>query len=50
MFLESKIERNFAKACLGKKLALHTEICEFLDYQILNIGLFYRVKELFKSN
>ena len=26
--LESKIKRVFATACLGKKLAFHTEICD----------------------
>ena len=48
--VESKTKRIFAIACLGKKLVFHTEICEYFEYLISKIGLFHRVKELFKSN
>ena len=50
MYLESKPKRNFAITCLGKKLVFHTEICDYFEKRILKIGLFHRVKELFKSN
>ena len=50
MYLNSKTKRIFALACTGKKLAFHTEICEFCEKRILKIGLFHRVKELFNSN
>ena len=50
MYLECKTKRIFAVACLGKKLVFHTEICEYFEYLISKIGLFHRVKELFKSN
>ena len=49
MYLESKAKRIFAMACLGKKLVFHTEICDYSEIRILKIGLFHRVKELFKS-
>ena len=48
--LESKTEKIFGLACLGKKLAFHTEICYYFKYIILKIGLFRRVKELSKVN
>ena len=48
--VESKTKRIFAIACLGKKLVLQSEICEYFEYLISKIGLFHRVKELFKSN
>ena len=47
MYVES---RMFAISCLGKKLVLQSEICEYFEYLISKIGLFHRVKELFKSN
>ena len=47
--LECKTKRIFAIACIGKIL-LNTEICLFRKLRILKIGLFHRVKELFKSN
>ena len=48
--VESKTKRILAIACLGKKLVLQSEICEYFEYLISKIGLFHRVKELFKSN
>ena len=50
MYLDSRTKRIFAIACLGKKLVLQSEICEYFEYLISKIGLFHRVKELFKSN
>ena len=50
MELESKAERIFGIACLGKKLVFHTEICYYFKYIILKIALFRRVKELSKMN
>ena len=50
VYLELRTKRIFAIACLGKKLVFHTEICEYFEYLISKIGLFHRVKELFKSN
>ena len=29
--LESKTERVFGIACLGKKLVFHTELCDFFE-------------------
>ena len=49
-YLESISKRIFAIACLGKKLALHTEICEFCEERILKIGLFHRAKNFLKLN
>ena len=49
-YLDFKTKRGFAIDCLGKKLVFHTKTCEFREYRILKIGLFHRVKELFKSN
>ena len=48
--LECKTKKNFAIACLGKKLVFHTEICYYFKLIILKIGLFRRVKELSKVN
>ena len=39
-YLECKTKRIFAIACLGKKLAFHTEIFEYSEYLISKIGLF----------
>ena len=50
MYLESETERIFGIACLGKKLAFDTETCYYFEYIFSKIGLFDRVKELFKSN
>ena len=50
MYVESKTERIFGIACLGKKLAFDTENCYYFEYFFSKIGLFDRVKELFKSN
>ena len=47
---ESKTERIFGIACLGKKLVFHTEICYYFKDKILKICLFRLVKELFKVN
>ena len=49
-YLEFKTKRVFAIAFLGKKLAFHTEICDFFQYLILKYFNFNRVNELFKSN
>ena len=50
MYVKSKTERIFGIACLEKKLAFDTEICYYFEYFFSKIGLFDRVKELFKSN
>ena len=50
MYTESKTKRIFAIACVGKKLGFHTQICDYFEFLISKIGLFHRVKELFKSN
>ena len=50
MYVESKTETIFGIACLGKKLVFDTEICYCFEYFFSKIGLFDRVKELFKSN
>ena len=50
MYVESRTKRILAIACLGKKLVLQSEICEYFEYLISKIGLFHRVKELFNSN
>ena len=50
MYVESKKEKIFGIACLGKKLAFDTENCYYFEYFFSKIGLFDRVKELFKSN
>ena len=47
-YLECKPKIFFAIACLGKKLAFRTEICEFRDWRILTIVIFDRVIELSK--
>ena len=48
-YLDGKTKRIFGIACLGKKV-FHSEICDYFEYLISKIGLFHRVKELFKSN
>ena len=50
MYVECKTKGIFDIVCLGKKLDFHTEICYYFEYLISKIGLFHRVKELFKSN
>ena len=50
MNLESRTKRVYAIACLRKNLVLQSEICDYFEYLISKIGLFHRVKELFKSN
>ena len=42
--------RIFGIASLGKKLAFHTEICDYFKYLIFKNSIFHRVKELSKSN
>ena len=48
-YLECKTKRIFAMACLGKKLAFHTEIFEYFEYLISKIGLFCQIEEMSKS-
>ena len=48
--LESKTDKIFGITCQGKKLAFHTEICDYFQYLVFKYSIFYRVKELFKSN
>ena len=50
VYLECRRKRIFAKACLGKKLIFHTEICEFRCWRILTIVVFDWVKMLSKLN
>ena len=50
MYVESETERIFGIAGLPKKLAFDTEICYYFEYFFSKIGLFERVKKLFKSN
>ena len=50
MYLNSKAKIIFNLACTEKKLAFHTEICEFREERNLKIGLFHLVNEMFKSN
>ena len=38
--LESKTERIFAIACLGKKLVFHTEMCNYFEYLIFKYSIF----------
>ena len=47
-YLKCETKRVFAIDCLGKKVALHTEICDYLQYLIFKYSIFHRVKELFK--
>ena len=50
VYLECKTKRIFAIDCVGRKIALHMEICYYFKQIILKIGLFRRVKELSKVN
>ena len=50
VYLEWKTKRIFGIACLRKKLAFHTEICDYFQYLIFKYSIFHRAKELFKSN
>ena len=43
-------QKEFWYSLPTKKIVFHTELCVFLEERILKIGLFHRVKELFKSN
>ena len=49
-YLDCKTKIILAISCLGKKLACHTEICDFFEKLISKIGLLHRVKELSKVN
>ena len=49
-YVECKTKRIFGIACLGKKLVLHTEICNYFKYLFFKYSIFRRVKELSKSN
>ena len=50
LYLESKIERIFAIACLGKKFVFQSEIQTYSLILFSKIQKFYRIKELSKSN
>ena len=50
VYLESKIERIFAIACLGKKFVFQSEIQTYSLIIFSKIQKFYRIKELSKSN
>ena len=50
MYIECKTKTIFGIACLGKKLAFHTEFCDYFKFLIFKYSIFDRVKELFKSN
>ena len=50
VYLERKTKRIFGIACLGQKLAFHTEICVYFEYLFFKYSIFHRVKELSKSN
>ena len=50
VYLECNAKRIFAIAFLGKKLAFHTEICDYFEYLFSKYSIFHRVKELSKSN
>ena len=50
VYLESKIERIFAIACLGKKFVFQSEIQTYSLILFSKIQKFYRIKELSKSN
>ena len=50
MYVESKTERIFVIAYLGKKVVFQSEISTFSLILFSKIEKFYRVKELFKVN
>ena len=50
MYVESKTEKNFVIACLGKKFVFQSEISTFSLILFSKIEKFYRVKELLKAN
>ena len=50
IYIESETKKVFAIACLGKKLVIHTEICDLFKSLILIYSIFHWVKELSKSN
>ena len=50
MYVESKTERIFVIAYLGKKFVFQSEISTFSLILFSKIEKFYRVKELFKVN
>ena len=49
-YLECKIKRISAIACLGKKVSFSYGICGYFQYLIFKYSIFHWVKELFKSN
>ena len=50
MYVESKTEKIFVIAYLGKKFVFQSEIPTFSLILFSKIEKFYRVKELFKVN
>ena len=50
MHVESRTERIFVIACLGKNFVFQSEISTFSLILFSKIEKFYRVKELFKVN
>ena len=50
VYLESKIERMFAIACLGKKFVFQSEIQTYSLILFSKLQKFHRIKELSKSN
>ena len=50
MYVESKTERIFVIACLGKKFIFQSEISTFSLILFSKIEKFYRIKDFFKVN
>ena len=51
LYGKSEFPRVFGRYSLPRKtLVFHTEICELCELRILKICIFYRFRELFKSN
>ena len=50
LYLESKIEKIFAIACLGKKFVFQSEVQTYSLILFSKIQKFYRIKELSKPN
>ena len=48
-YLGCNAKRMVRLTFLKKNLILHTEVCPFRDWRVLKIGLFHRVRDLFKS-
>ena len=49
-YLECKVKKIFAIACLGKKFVFQSEILTYSLILFSKIQKFYRIKELFKVN